>query len=771
MPATREGWRSVRAAQVPPPLAAAAQLIGRERELLALEARLADPSLRLLTLTGPAGVGKSRLAAAAVPAAAGFTAAWSVDLAAAPGEGLPETIRREAAALRLADDGNGRLLLCLETCDGHGRALATAVAELLADQPDLVVLATSRSPLGVSGERLLPVRPLPVPETGAAPEDEPDELLRLPSVALFVRRAHDIDPGFALTTENAAAVAGICVLLEGLPLALELAARQLRLHSAQALLARLRQRGALLGGGPLDAPERHHSLTALAAWSRQGLHPDHHALLEQLAVFEGGFGLPMAERAAPPGGADIEAALEALLDRHLLTVTGKEEGEPRFAVPEPIRSACLAELADTGRTDAARDRHAEAYRRLLTAVEPRLTGSEQDHWLRTLAGEGANLSAALRRLHERGDAEGAADLLLACGRPWLLSGRLRDGRDWSDRLAADPSLSEPLRVRLTDLAGCFATALGEPEAAVQRHRSALEAARRLGDRRQVAAVSARLGAALLRLGDPTAAEAALAPAREVLVSLGAAHPAAEATVELARVLRARGEQRKAAALLAEGLAAHRRLRHSQGVADALRELAAAAAQAGDAAAADSALRESLRVADELGERTELPGTLEQFALLLAHTTTHQQPRVLRLLAAAEALRRGPGSRPDEARRAALAETTDLLRTRLSPADFATARDEGRRLTPAGAVLEALAAPAPAIGAGAGCAEPAEPARRPLTPRQVQVAMLIAEGLTNRQIAVRLKISEWTVVNHVREVMRRLGCTSRVQVAWSVGRWP
>ncbi|MEU6234589.1 helix-turn-helix transcriptional regulator, partial [Kitasatospora sp. NPDC047058] len=281
-----------------------------------------------------------------------------------------------------------------------------------------------------------------------------------------------------------------------------------------------------------------------------------------------------------------------------------------------------------------------------------------------------------------------------------------------------------------------------------------------------------LGAALLRLGDHAAAEAALAPAREVLVSLGAAHLAAEATVELARVLRARGEQRKAAGLLEEGLAAHRRLRHSRGVADALRERAAAAAEAGDPAAADGALRESLRVADELGERTELPGTLEQFALLLARTAAHQQPRALRLSAAAEAQRRALGSRPDEARRAELAELTATLRARLSPADFATARDEGRRLTPAGAVLEALAAPVPAAGAGPdGPGGPDGPARQPLTPRQVQVAMLIAEGLTNRQIAARLKISEWTVVNHVREVMRRLGCTSRVQVAWSVGRWP
>ncbi|MFD0279542.1 LuxR C-terminal-related transcriptional regulator [Kitasatospora sp. NPDC127111] len=768
MPATREGWRSVRAAQPSPCSPGAVELIGRERELLALDARLADRSLRLLTLTGPAGVGKSRLAAAAAPAAAGFTAARSVDLADVTGERLPEVVRREAAAPRPADDGHGRLLLRLDTCDGHGGALATAVAEVLAGQPDLVVLATSRSPLGVSGERLLPVRPLPVPEAAAVAEDEPDALLRLPSVALFVRRAHDIDPGFALTTENAAAVAGICALLEGLPLALELAARQLRLYSAEALHARLRQRGALLGGGPLDTPERHHSLAALAAWSRRGLHPDQHALLEQLAVFEGGFGLPMAERAAPGGGADVETALEVLLDRHLLTVTGKEEGEPRFAVPEPIRSACLAELADTGRADAARDRHAEAFRRLLTAVEPRLTGSEQDHWLRTLAGEGANLSAALRRLHDRGDTEGAAGLLLACRRPWLLSGRLREGRDWCDRLGSDPSLPEPLRARLTDLSGHFANALGDPETAVQRHRLALEAARRLGDRRQAAAVSARLGAALLRLGDHTAAEAALAPAREVLVSLGAAHLAAGATVDLARVLRARGEQRKAAGLLEEGLAAHRRLRHSQGVADALGELAAAAAEAGDPAAADGALRESLRVADALGDRTGLPGALEQFALLLARTAAHQQPRVLRLLAAAGALRRALGSRPDEARRVALAEATASLRARLSPADFATAEDEGRRLTPAGAVLEALAAPVPA--AGAAPVDPAGPARQPLTPRQVQVAMLISEGLTNRQIAARLKISEWTVVNHVREVMRRLGCSSRVQVAWSVGRW-
>lgn len=726
-------------------------LVGRETETVVLAGRLRDPSVRLLTLTGPAGVGKSRLAAEAAAGAADFfDEVRRVDLA------------REALPGRAPD---GHTLLVLDGCDQPDVPPAAEIGELLAANARLVVLATGQEPLRVYGERLLPVAPLRVPEATAAAEPDVHDLQDVASVALFIRRARDADPGFALTAENAAAVAEICVLLEGLPLAVELAAGRLRLFPPHVLLTRLRRRTTILAGGPLDAPERHRSLTALARWSCRRLDADQRAHLEQLSVFERGFGMAMLTRV---GAEDV---LETLIDGNLLTVVDQELGEPRFAVPEPVRSFLLTELDQAGRTDAALDRHASEYQRLVTATEPRLSGTEQEKWLGVLAAESDNISAALRRLRARGEREAVAALVSACRQPWLVQGRLREGLDWCDALAEDGpgdggALPEPVRARLVDLSGTFTAALGDPDLAVRRHRRALALCKRLGDRRQGALVTARMGMALLLLGDPSGAQAALGPALATLESLGAAGPAAEAGTALAGALRVQGETRKGRELLDRALDAYRRIRDPRGLATALRESAAFAEDGEDLAAAGRALRESLRLYDSIGERTELPATLESFALLLLRASPGQQPRAVRLIAAADALRRSVGGRVPEERRGVLEEALAGLRERLHWTGFATAWAEGLRLTPGAAVAEALAA---AVPAPHGDRE--SPAAQPLTPRQVQVAMLVSEGLTNRQIAGQLGISEWTVVNHVRQVMRRLNCTSRVQVAWSVGRWP
>jgi predicted ATPase/DNA-binding CsgD family transcriptional regulator len=787
MSVTEQEWAPVRPpAHRPSGPGGPAALVGREMETVVLAGRLADPAARLLTLTGPGGVGKSRLAQAAVEQAAEcFGVVRTVDLTRAADAG--EAARAAAVAARAIRESAGdgvRTLLVLDGCDHHGRVLASAVAELLTDDGALTVLATCQEPLRVYGEGLMPVAPLPVPQLGPAHppgqapfagqaplagwEGDPQLVQDVPSVALFVRRARDVDPGFALTAENVAAVAGLCVLLEGLPLAIELAAGRLRLFPPHVLLTRLRHRSTVLTGGPVDADERHRSLDALAAWSCRGLDADQRALIEELAVHERGFGLSTVERASPLARAATETVLETLLDRNLVTVVEQEQGEPRFAVPEPVRSHLLTALEE-GRAEAARDRHAEHYQRLVAAVQPRLAGTEQERWLRLLAAEHANVVAALRRLRERGEYEAVAAVVTACRKPWLVQGRLREGLEWCDHTAdgeGSGALPEPLRARLVDLSGVFADALGDHADAVQRHTRALALCKRLGDRKQTALVSARLGAALTRAGDHQRAQATLAPALAALESLGAAASAAEAATALAAALRAQGDERRARDLLDRALETYRRVRDSRGLGTALREVAAVAEDAEDLDAADRALRESLRLFDTIGELSELPSSLEAFALLLLRTSPGQQPRVVRLLAAADGLRRSIGAVVPEDRAGVVQETLEVLRGRLHWTGFATAWAEGMRLSAPAAVAEALAAPDPARRV-----EQPAPEAQPLTPRQVQVAMLVAEGLTNRQIAGQLNISEWTVINHVRQVMRRLGCTSRVQVAWSVGRWP
>ncbi|WP_405019869.1 hypothetical protein OHV05_26465 [Kitasatospora sp. NBC_00070] len=442
-------------------------LVGREWERLALVGRLRDPSVRLLTLTGPGGVGKSRLVRAVRPELAElFGEPGYADLseAGSPAAAAAEAVASAAGAVRTPGP-DGRHLLLLDGCDQHGAPLGTTVADLLHRDDRLVVLATGQQPLGVYGERLFPVAPLPVPPVG----DDPEELRELASVELFVRRAREANPGFALTAGNARAVAELCGLLEGLPLALELAARQVRLHSPDDLLDRLRRRGVTLGGGPFDTPERHRSLTALAAWSCRGLTPESRALLGQLACFPGGFTAATAESLGPADG-----ALDVLLDRGLVAQLPTPPGQPRLTVPEPVRSYARAALAEEGREPAALDRQTAECRRLLAVAEPRLSGTEQSRWLDVVQAEHANVLAALDRLRERGEPEATAAVLLACRLPWLTRGHLREGLARADR-AAGEAVPEPVRARLLDLAGAFAAALGDPVGAVRRQRAALAA--------------------------------------------------------------------------------------------------------------------------------------------------------------------------------------------------------------------------------------------------------------------------------------------------------
>ncbi|WP_329377722.1 LuxR C-terminal-related transcriptional regulator [Streptomyces sp. NBC_01351] len=732
------------------------ELVGRELEVAALRERLRDPAVRLVTVTGRAGVGKSRLVGEVVrEIGAEFERVEVLDAAAVGQE------QRWVEAARGAG-GGGRVLLVLDGCDHEARGAAAGAVVALAGEARVVVLATAVEPLGVYGEQLLSLAPLPVPGDGAGEGQGEGELHEVASVALFVRRARDADPSFALTLENAGAVAEICLLLGGLPLALELAALRMRLLPPHLLSARLRGgRTTVLAGGPANAPERHRSLASLAEWSCRGLEPAARALLRRLSVYEPGFGLAAA------GLAD-EEGLEPLMDRGLLAVVGEEHGELRLAVPEPVRSYARAELAEAGGEAAALDAHAERYRRLVAAALPGLAGTGQDRLLRDSAAEGANVLAALRRLRDRGDGEAAAALVLGCHLPWLAQGRLREGLEWCDAVAegGGQPLPEALRARLADLSGVFALALGDPQEAVRRHRRALALGKSVGDRRQNALASTRLGTALLRSGDAPGARAVLVTAFSALATMGVTGGTAEAAASLAAALRAEGDRRKAVEMLERAEETFRRVRDGRGLAGALRTAAAMALEGDEPDRAEASLREALRLYGSVDERTELPGVLEEFALLLLRTSPAQRPRAVRLLAAADSLRGETGAEvPQEWRSEAERARTELS-SRLDWTDFATAWAEGVRMTAPMAMAEALSAPAPSRRPAAGSAAEAQS----LTPRQVQVALLVSEGLTNRHIAARLDISEWTVVNHVRQVMRRLGCTSRVQVAGAVGRW-
>ncbi|MFE2322347.1 LuxR C-terminal-related transcriptional regulator [Streptomyces sp. NPDC059385] len=772
-----------------------------------LEGALRDPGTRMVTLVGPAGVGKSVLAAA-------VASTLTPGPAGTPGTPVFDALRGTAPGAG-AMPAAGRTLLLLDGCDHARRRSPEAMAALLAAHPGVTVLATALEPLGLYGERTVQVAPLPVPLPHEVETGDPTELGRVPAVVLFVLRATRSCPGFALTEENAEAVGRLCALLEGLPASLELAAGRMRLYSPAALLARLTRSPGALSGGPASTPERHRSLAALAEFGLEGLTADERELVERLSVHEGGFGALGVPRSA-------EDALDRLLERGVLRLAhpdGARAAEPRYAVPEPVRSYCLARLADAGdgRREEAADEHADRYARLAATAAPRGRGPGPAPWVGRLAhqagkhhgrreGRGASRGpggpqgppgtrkaapppfpppgprrgragarprapnpdrGALERLVARGDRATAAATVLACREPWLAQGRLREGTAWCERMPAEgpPGLPEPVLARLTELAGVLALARGETAEAVHLLRSALDRSKRLGDRRQTAAIGAQWGEALLADGDPHGAVAALEPAAAALESMGAAAAAARARTSLARAQHELGRTRAAAKLLDQAQSALRRVGDVRGLAEALRGRAALEADSGEHEDAFRSLREGLRLAEECAEHTRLPWLVEDFALAALRVTPEQRPRVVRLLTASEALRARIGATAPAARRASLAEVSDGLRVRLGWTGFTRARTEGLALGPAGALREALSSPAPAR---TRTAEEAGP--QPLTPRQVQVAMLVAEGMTNRQIAEKLGLSEWTVVNHVRQIMRRLGCSSRIQVAWASGRW-
>ena len=474
------------------------RFLGREREVTEIIGLLRDA--RLLTLTGPGGTGKTRLSlevAARVaqdfdggahfvdlslvddPTVVPATIAAGLEL---PNRGGREPMARIAERLR-----DGRTLLVLDNFEQLMSA-ASVVRDLLAGAPGLTVLATTRSALRVYGEREYAVPPLGVPDPQHLPSLE--ALSQYEAVALFVDRAMAVRPDFVVTNENAPAVAEICVRLDGLPLAIELAAARIRVLNPQAILGRLEHRLGLLSSGSRDLPARQQTLRGAIAWSHDMLDEEERGLFASLAVFVGGAALTAIELLCrPSSGADVFDTIASLVDKSLVRQRDGFGGEPRYEMLETIREFAAEQLAASGRAADLQRQHAELYARLTDDARDRLTGPDSREWLDRLEADHGNLRAALAWAHAEQRTDVGLRILAGAWRFWQRRGYLGEGLEQARRLLdqADDTLNPTLLLPALEAAGGLAYWVGDQDQAAVWYDRWIDLARATGDRSSEAA--------------------------------------------------------------------------------------------------------------------------------------------------------------------------------------------------------------------------------------------------------------------------------------------
>jgi predicted ATPase len=666
------------AAQELPPAGAlpvpASTLVGREREVGAVEDLVVRENVRLVTLTGPGGVGKSRLAVeAAGRLGPGFAdgarfvelaAVRSADLAAAAigaGLGLNTSAGRLVTDL-LAFLRARRLLLVLDNFE-QVLGAAPLLAELLSAAAGLVMLVTSRTVLRLSGEHEFPVPPLPVPPAGAAPD--PADLRRYASVGLFAERAHAAAPGFELTADNAEAVAEICRRLDGLPLAIELAAARVRMLSPQALLSRLDQRFSLLTGGARDLPERQQTLRSTLDWSFGLLSAAEQALFARLGVFAGTFGLPAVEAvcgqagdaaAASPdrvtGAASLTDTLGSLVDSSLVRArTG--DGEPRFSLLETIGDYALDRLRDSGDWTAVHDRHAAYFAALAEPTESDLAGAGQLAWLDRLETEHDNLRAAMSWLVDQDQLRTALQLAWVTWRFWYLRGHADELAHYGQLMLAESEHLPPHDAALALAGGGFTLLTSEdPARALPLFERSLPLYRQAADQLGAALAAAAAGHLLSAQHEDQRAGELLTRTLAELRSAGAGHQTGPGRLQflldvalvcnfLGQIELEQGNHHRAGQLFTDGLNAARSAPDTFTILVSLYDLALADQAEGDLAGAAGHLDEGLALAAEAGDETSAAYYLEVLAAVARQQDNPQ--RAVRLLAAARSILEARGS--------------------------------------------------------------------------------------------------------------------------------
>jgi predicted ATPase/DNA-binding XRE family transcriptional regulator len=623
------------------------RLIGREAELTALRARLTSDAERLVTLTGPGGSGKTRLAIGVAmrvrelfadgvvfvdlsplidPTLVLPTIAAALGVREVSGQPLRETLATFLASKRL--------LLVLDNCE---RVLAVApdIAALLAESPGLVVLATSREPLRVRGEREFPLLPLAVPETdhGLAVDD----LARVPAVTLFVERATASLPDLKLTTDNATAIVTICQRLDGLPLAIELAAARVKVLPPAALVIRLEHRLPLLTGGGRDLPTRQRTMRDAIAWSYDLLGPEEQALFRRLAVFAGGFTMAAAEAVA-----DLERELPVLdgvvtlVEQSLLRQSASGDEEPRYQMLETVREFGLERLSEEGEVDDARQRHAAHFLRLSDGLVHGTSLLVNLEILAPVATEHDNVRLALAWFDEHDEFDALLRLSAMLYGLWLSRGLYREGRQWVERaLERSSHVASVALVRALHDAVSLAIFQGDLARAEIFLNEGLSMARELDDPALVSEAISYSAFLSFRRGDNARAEELLEEAHRLLGGRASTAQGVFPLFDLGDVALAQGQFERAARRYHEAIEQVQSAGYEWGLRDMQAGLAAVMFWTGDLPRAAALYRESLRRSHAMAFWPLVPSSLLGLAGIAVETG---QPEMgARLLGAVESL--------------------------------------------------------------------------------------------------------------------------------------